>query len=121
SIISSEDAAAQSRAVVTTWYDKGGRRSHAGVRSRSCHRQRDEVLTQRGLSLFRVVQVGCKDWARTFQERLELSILRVRDQGIVYDVYDRFVIAHFIVDVGFIECCAAQSLQFFYQLIAIAL
>src|SRR5215831_4312096 len=76
------------------------------------------ALAQLSLYLLRHVEVRHERRPHLDQERLELSVLRARDQSLIQRAQHGFVVRDLVVDVSLVEGSAAESLQLGNVLIA---
>jgi hypothetical protein len=60
------------------------------------------------LKRLRVLEMGFEDRLAGFQQRLQVRVLCIGDQGAIKDANDRFMIADFVIDVGLVELRAVH-------------
>ena len=73
--------------------------------------QRTGKGTLRRLNLLRHFEVGRDGRADLHEQRLEVGVLRVRDERLVDRVQHGLMVGHLVVDVRLVELLAAQALK----------
>ena len=58
-----------------------------------------------------MLEVGDEGRANLDQQRLQLCVLGVRNQGLVQRIDDGLVVRHLMVDIGPVKGCALEFLQ----------